>query len=217
MPRRNRRTTSAGTRGVTVRKPFPWGTVIGSSVLVLTLGGIVGYAVVNAGAAYVDPLEAADEAVPGVEVFADLTRRHVVANQVYPQDPPVGGNHSPVWTNCTGRVFTEEVPEENAVHSLEHGATWVTYRPDLLQSAVEELAEQVDGRSHALLSPRPGQDSAVVLTAWGRQLRLDSATDERVDAFLDQYNNGPQSPERGATCGGGTVKTGDRAVIEQVR
>jgi hypothetical protein len=215
VPRRNKPATSARTQNVKLDKPFPWGTAAVSSVLVLTLGGILAYAVANQGSGFVDPLEAADEAVPGVQAFADLSRQHVTEDLEYPQDPPVGGNHAPVWTNCTGTVFTEEVPEENVLHSLEHGATWVTYRPDLPQSAVEGLAEQVDGRTHSLLSPRPGQDSAVVLTAWGRQLRLDSATDERVDDFLDEYTNGPQTPEKGATCGGGTLRTGDRPVIEQ--
>jgi hypothetical protein len=212
--RSGRSKTSARAQQVELGKSFPWATVGGSAVLVLGLAGILTYAVVNQGSGFVDPLEAADKRVAGVQKFQDLAREHVGENVDYPQDPPVGGEHAPVWVNCSGTVFTEEVPEENVVHSLEHGATWVTYRPDLPKPQVEKLAGHVEGRTHSLLSPRSGQDDAVVLSAWGRQLRLDSVDDERVDAFLDQYTNGPQTPERGATCGGGTLQTGDQPVIQ---
>ena len=55
------------------------------------------------------------------------------------------------------------------------------------------------------MSPVPDQDSPIVLTAWGRTLKVDSASDERVQQFLTAYTNGPQSPERGAACVGNTT------------
>ena len=42
-----------------------------------------------------------------------------------------------------------------------------------------------------------------VLTAWGVQLELDSADDNRITTFLDRYVQGPQTPEIGATCSDG--------------
>ena len=39
-----------------------------------------------------------------------------------------------------------------------------------------------------------------MLTAWGVQLSLDSADDERIDQFLASFRQGPQTPEPGATC-----------------
>lgn len=56
-----------------------------------------------------------------------------------------------------------------------------------------------------MLSPHPGQQAPVMATAWGRQLKLQAAGDDRLQAFLDTYTQGPQTPERGATCAGGGV------------
>ena len=219
MSQRRKQQKASGRRSAPVKlsKPFPWGTVAISAVLVVALGGILGYAVINQGAGFVDPLQAADERVPGVTKFDDLDRAHVKQDVDYPQDPPVGGKHSPVWTNCQGTVFTEQVPEENVLHSMEHGAAWVTYSPDLPESQVDQLADEVDGRPYRLLSPRPEQEAPIVLTAWGRQVAVESADDDRVSDFLDAYSNGPQTPEKGATCAGGTLRTGDVPVVEQTR
>src|SRR5215212_3432936 len=64
----------------------------------------------------------------GTKTYTDLPRSHVDGPVEYPQTPPVGGNHSPVWQNC--HYYDTSVPNERAVHSLEHGAVWITYSPD---------------------------------------------------------------------------------------
>src|SRR6478735_10459810 len=66
--------------------------------------------------------------IEGVETF-DNESQHVEGVVDYPQTPPAGGAHNPAWLNCG--VYTEPVPNENAVHSLEHGAIWVTYDPSM--------------------------------------------------------------------------------------
>src|SRR5215217_3837704 len=67
--------------------------------------------------------------IPGVEVYANISAAHVQGPIEYPQVPPVGGPHNPIWVNCG--VYEQPVPSEMAVHSLEHGAVWITYRLDL--------------------------------------------------------------------------------------
>jgi hypothetical protein len=86
---------------------------------------------------------------------------------------------------------------------MEHGAVWITYRPDLTESDVTILRGLVAGKSHALLSPYPSLPAPVVASAWGVQLKLDGAADPRLPFFIEKYHNGPQTPEPGAPCSGG--------------
>jgi len=90
------------------------------------------------------------------------------------------------------------------VHSLEHGAVWVTYQPTLPAAQVATLQKLVKANSYALLSPYEGIKSPVVASAWGKQLALPSADDPRLAVFLRTYLQGPQTPEPGAACTGGT-------------
>lgn len=141
----------------------------------------------------------------GIEGIASFTatgleRNHKPGTLSYPQSPPVGGNHAPGWQNCG--IYDAPIVKENAVHSMEHGAVWVTYQPNLPASSIEQLRGQAGGRSHVLLTPYADLTSPVVATAWGYQLKLDSATDPRLADFIATYAQGPQTPEPGAVCSG---------------
>jgi hypothetical protein len=112
--------------------------------------------------------------------------------------PPVGGIHSGIWQNCG--IYDEPIAAKNAVHSMEHGAVWVTYHPDLPAGDVDRLRDLVQGEPYVLLSPYEALNSPVVLTAWGIQLEVDEANDDRIATFIERYERGPQTPEPGATC-----------------
>jgi hypothetical protein len=43
----------------------------------------------------------------------------------------------------------------------------------------------------------------VVASAWGKQLRLTGAADQRLAAFITSYRQSPAAPEPGAPCAGG--------------
>lgn len=115
--------------------------------------------------------------------------------------PPNGGVHNSVWQNC--RAYDAPVRPENAVHSLEHGAVWITYQPGLDDAQVDILEDYAGGGRFVLVSPYPNQRSPIVLTAWGYQLELDAADDVRVAEFVATFDRGPQTPEPGAACTGG--------------
>ena len=132
---------------------------------------------------------------------------HVQGRQRYPVDPPAGGVHSPYWQNCMGDIYPEEIAKEQAMHSLEHGAVWVTYRPNLSKAEVDRLADRVRGVPYLFLSPYPGLDRPISLQAWGYQLKLDRADDKRIDAFIRALRiNATQEPQ--ATCSSGVTDTG---------
>ncbi|MFD5097956.1 DUF3105 domain-containing protein [Streptomyces albidochromogenes] len=135
-----------------------------------------------------------------------LGRDHVTKAVSYPMKPPVGGDHSQVWMNCEGDVYKKAIPEVNAVHSLEHGAVWVTYNDKASDGDVKKLAEKVGKTPYSLMSPVKDQAGALMLSAWGKQVTVDSATDPRVDQFFTKYVQGPQTPEPGAACTGGMAQ-----------
>lgn len=144
--------------------------------------------------------------VEGVVTYpeAELGRDHVTGPIRYAQTPPVGGDHDPVPQTCG--VYADPIRAEHAVHSLEHGALWITYRPGLDEEGLDRLRTiTTDAGSYGLLSPLANQPAQVVATVWGRQLLADDAADPRLADFAELYANGPQTPERGAACFGTDV------------
>lgn len=144
---------------------------------------------------------------PGIEgalEFGNQERGHDVA-ATFPDAvelPPVGGVHTPIWQNCG--IYVDPVETSLAVHSMEHGAIWITYQPDLSSEEVLTLQEHVrENSSLRLISPYPNLKSKVVLTGWGVQLELDSVEDERITQFIDRYEGGGPEPGAGCTNGQG--------------
>lgn len=146
---------------------------------------------------------AAAAPIDGVQEFPDLSQDHVTEPVDYQQSPPVGGDHAPAWTNCG--AYEAPVTDEQAVHSLEHGAVWITYRPDLPRIELDALSTLAGQDPYVLLSPYEGQSSHVVASAWGVQLAVDGPDDPRLQRFLDRYLQGSQTPEPGAPCSGGVA------------
>ena len=146
--------------------------------------------------------KAASSSPGGVQTYdVGPANQHTEGSVDYALDPPVGGEHNFAWQNCG--FYEQPVRNELAVHSLEHGAVWITYSPDLPQDEVERLHDLALSEDYVLVSPYPGLDSPVVASAWGKQLRLESAEDPALERFIGAYSQGPQTPEPGAACSGG--------------
>ncbi|MGW2550384.1 DUF3105 domain-containing protein [Streptomyces sp. NPDC001635] len=132
-----------------------------------------------------------------------LGRTHTSKTVSYPMEPPVGGDHNPVWQNCNGDVYTKPVNNMNAVHSLEHGAVWVTYNSKAPKADIDALTAKVRKTPYTLMSPVEDQKDPIMLSAWAHQRTVKSASDPAVDAFFAQFVQGSQTPEPGAACTGG--------------
>ena len=138
--------------------------------------------------------------IEGVQTYEYEAAKHTEAPVEYAESPPVGGEHRSSWLNCG--VYDKPVPNEYAVHSLEHGAVWITYSPDLPADQVDKLKDLTPS-TYAVLSPYEDMDTPIAISAWGHQLTVDSADDARLGAFIKEYRQGPQTPEPGAACTGG--------------
>ena len=143
----------------------------------------------------------APEGIDGVVAYDVTDNSHVEGAVEYGQSPPVGGPHNPVWANC--KFYDGEIPNENVVHSLEHGAVWITYTADADDATLTAIQGLVGQSDHLIASLYPDQDSPIVLTAWNRQLAVDSIDDPRVPEFIETYLLADTSPEPGAACSGG--------------
>lgn len=142
--------------------------------------------------------------IQGVQTFTN-TAGHVQTPVTYKQNPPASGEHNPVWLNCG--TYTKPVPKENAVHSLEHGAIWVTYNPSLDSKELGTLKSKIPS-TYAVLSPYQGLPAPIVLSGWNAQLQVRSASDPRIPEFFKKYWKGGNAPEPGAACTGGVDAPG---------
>jgi hypothetical protein len=105
-----------------------------------------------------------------------------------------------------GDIYAKQIDNGNAVHSLEHGAVWITYQPATDDADVAKLASRIAGLDYTMISPYPGQATMVSLQAWGYQLPLTSLDLDAVDAFVAKYRV-KATVETGAACSGGETST----------
>ena len=168
------------------------------AVAAIALVAIVGFFIFNR--------QQASLAVPeGIQTFAYRGAEHSEGPVEYSEHPPAGGIHNPVWQNCG--YYAVPIPNETAVHSLEHGAVWITYQPDLPADQVQRLKELAEAQSYILVSPMDDLPSPVVASAWNQQLQLSSADDPGLEQFIRLFRLSKDAPEPGAACAGGSSAT----------
>ncbi|MFD0820093.1 DUF3105 domain-containing protein, partial [Micromonospora zhanjiangensis] len=199
---------------VKVKQGRAWGPMalfVAVGVLAAAIVGYGAYAVIQGNKSWED--KAAD--IPGIQNIRKSDpdslkyEKHKSGPIQYAKyTPPVGGVHNDSWQNCMGDVYDAPIANEHAVHSLEHGAVWVTYRPDLPKDQVEKLAAKVRGKEKTLMSPYDKLDAPISLQAWGYQLKVQNADDSRIDDFISalRVNASVEGPT--ANCSQGITATG---------
>jgi len=184
-----------------------------AAVVAVVIGGVAWYAASRGGGS--GSSASAEVIPPGVTGAAAqaLAHDHVTGPVTYSVTPPVGGQHNATWMNCG--VYDQPVPSERAVHNLEHGAIWITYRPSLPQSEVSQLRAFVEKQTmvssaegapsrYMDLTPYPGLPSPIVVSSWGFQLKVSSPADPRLQQFVNTFRASPKyTPEYGGACTGG--------------
>jgi hypothetical protein len=187
--------------------PIAIGGLVG--VIVLAIIGYAVFAVIRGSRSWEDKV--AD--IKGVVNYRAQknpqidSRNHKDGTLTYVTNPPVGGDHNALWQNCMGDVYDAPIANEHAVHSLEHGAVWVTYKQGMAADQVDVLKKKVEGKDYMFMSPIAGLDHNVSLQAWGYQLKVDDVSDARIDEFIkDLRVNAAMEP--GAACSSGNTTTG---------
>jgi Protein of unknown function (DUF3105) len=196
---------------VKVQQERNWGPIaLFTAVAVVALGivGFAGYQVYQNGLTW---QEKADR-ISGIIDYHKTDPKSLEYEQhtwgpiKYKYNPPVGGTHNPNWQRCLGDVYTAPIASEHAVHSMEHGAVWITYNPSLPADQVETLAKKVRGNDYMLMSPFPNLDAPISVQTWGYQLKVQKASDGRIDDFIKTLKQ-KAAFEQGATCSSGNMIT----------
>ncbi|MDO8470863.1 MAG: DUF3105 domain-containing protein [bacterium] len=122
----------------------------------------------------------------------------------YRSNPPTSGNHWP--DPLKDGLYDVQKPDEAAVHSLEHGRIWISYKPSISAPAIQALNELLSGQQAVIFTPREKNDTDIALAAW---MRLDtfnlspegSVDTERILTFIKNYRG--KGPENIPMQGGG--------------
>ncbi|SNR77118.1 Protein of unknown function [Haloechinothrix alba] len=200
-------------------RQIPWGTIAAVVAIVALAAVVFGYYLVESApqraqeqreeAAAEEFTPTADnpdpsEDIEGITIESYEPALHIQRDQRvdYDHSPPIGGPHEGTWAACNGIVYPEGVRSENMVHALEHGAVWIAYNPDELDAEErEQLEVRVEGRPYTMMSPYPGLDAPISLQAWGHQLKVEDAEDERIDQFIVALRRNTNTyPEARGTC-----------------
>jgi hypothetical protein len=149
--------------------------------------------------------EPAPELGEDVPIMPDTT--HVAEDTdpgPYNSDPPTSGKHYEATLNAgfynDGDV-SADYPEGHLVHNLEHGYVIFWYNCSLLDEAgCTELKGQIqevmadENNFKVIAFPWPSIDVPVVMTSWGRILRMESFDPQVAQNFVQNRRNKAPEP-----------------------
>jgi hypothetical protein len=145
-----------------------------------------------------DPARPLPEDPPrGIQVYPATSNRSVEGPVRYDREPPTNGDHAPIWQNRG--FYGKPIQDRYAVHSMDHGVVWITYRPDLPKQQIDAL--RLYGKeNYVIVSPYPGQNTPVIVTSWRVQLKLKGADDPRLGRFVNEFRISEIAPLSGNRC-----------------
>ena len=129
-----------------------------------------------------------------VNEFQIEGREHITSEDSveYQTNPPTSGDHLSLAENWGG--YGEEIDDKAAVHGLEHGGIWISYK-DLDDESINTLKKI--GKNNAqsvIVSPRTKNDGNLVVSSWGKMMTLEEVDEVLIQKYIDTYKN--QSPEK---------------------
>jgi hypothetical protein len=131
-------------------------------------------------------------------------RLHIPTGQAggpYSSTPAASGDHWDTSQLLDWGVYSTAVPQERAIHNLEHGGIVIWYQAGQLSAPqVAELAEYTrrwnsTERYKVLVAPWAGSDfgAPIAMVAWTWLLYLDEIDTDLMDRFVDQhYGDAPE-------------------------
>lgn len=158
-------------------------------VITLFAVGFIGFFVFNPG----EP----SKPRPGVS-HSDNGQQHVQAVEYGGEEPPTSGDHT---TPLAWQVYDQEIPDGNAIHNMEHGGVYISYRPDLPKEQVDKIkalfstpySKPEFKPSKAIVAPRSANKAPIVLSSWTQSQTFESFDEIKI---IEYYKaNIGKSPE----------------------
>lgn len=123
-------------------------------------------------------------------------REHIANGSEHPpynSNPPSSGWH--YVEPARGGFYRNPIPDENVIHSLEHGDIWISYRKYISEEA-KSILEEFAGQ-YVVVSPREENEADISLVSWGRTDSFDVeegvVDEQRIKDFIIRYDNrGPE-------------------------
>jgi Protein of unknown function (DUF3105) len=100
-------------------------------------------------------------------------------------------------------AYTEEVPEVNAVHNLEHGAVIIYFGPQVPQSTIDEINAFYNEDPNGLIVSKHSQlGDEIALVSWTHVARGKGFDEDATRKFIDAFGfKGPESCSASITEG----------------
>lgn len=129
------------------------------------------------------------------QVFEEQARTHIKVSEIYEaynSNPPTSGPH---WANqAKWGVYDKPLVDEQAVHNLEHGGIWISYK-NIDEETKANLIKIAKANSQSvILSPREGNDANIVLASWTRLEKMDSYDATKIIEFISRNKNNSPEP-----------------------
>jgi hypothetical protein len=129
-----------------------------------------------------------------------------VSPPAYATRPAASGIHTDTALPPDVHVYTEPVPEETALHNLEHAYALIHYRADgagaLPPSVIDALADLAQDQDKVIMAPYPALNAGVnlALVAWQRLQECAVPGDPRAavevaSSFITEFRGSGVAPE----------------------
>ena len=110
----------------------------------------------------------------------------------YTTNPPLSGAHASAQR---GGFYSEGIKDENAIHNLEHGYIWISYK-NISENDIEKVKELTNKNLGSIISSQRNENDfdGLALASWGNLMKLKVFDQVIIEDFLKRNKN--KSPEK---------------------